>query len=447
MNNNIIMIDVDNLIPHPDNPRKNLGDLTELSDSIREQGIFQNLTVVPAENGKYTVIIGHRRLAAAKLAGLEKVPCAVVEMDEDTQFSTMLLENMQRSDLTVLEQADGIQQLQLRGFSLDEIRQKTGFSKSTINARLKVASLPANEAKKAYENGATLAEYIKIAELEDEKDRIFLLSWAGTNDFEWKYNQAIANRNKMRNLQIAERIIKKYELKELPGHKRWSINYSPIKGFRYNTETFDDQGFEQSIEENIEKSPLYYFDSIEVLLFEKIKKPKTEEPKKSKAEIRADEARAALAEKFETAYNLRKAFCDNFSDYKTYKAAINEHLLFFAAVWGGAYNSNFNGKIAKKVDCADYVSGYEAVREKNSKIYHWCRKPEAAFIVCTALMNDSKDLTAVGYSWGKDMPPYQPNVKLEMIYVFLVSLGYQLSTEEQQLIDGTHELYGKEKTK
>ena len=122
-----IMVPVDQIEPHPDNPRKDVGDVTELAESIKKNGIFQNLTILrtPNENGKSTVIIGHRRLAAAKLAGLKKVPCAVVEMDEDTQFSTMLLENMQRSDLTVLEQADGIQQLQMRGFSLDEIRQKT----------------------------------------------------------------------------------------------------------------------------------------------------------------------------------------------------------------------------------------------------------------------------------------------------------------------------------
>lgn len=445
MNNNIIMIDVDNLIPHPDNPRKDLGDLTELSDSIREQGIFQNLTVVPAEDGKYTVIIGHRRLAAAKLAGLKKVPCAVVEMDEDTQFSTMLLENMQRSDLTVLEQADGIQQLQMRGFSLDEIRQKTGFSKSTINARLKVASLPANEAKKAYENGATLADYIKVSELEHKTDQKELLEYVGNRDFEWKYNALLIEQNKRHNKPRIEEIIKKYKLKELSSNQRWSSNFEQIKSFIFSKETFDEESFVQTIEKNLQSTLLYYFEAYNIVLYEKIKKPKTEEPKKSKAEIRADEARAALAEKFETAYNLRKSFCDNFSDYKTYKAEINEHLLLFAAVWGGDYNSNFKGKIAKKANCADYASGYEAVREKYSKIYHWCRKPEAAFIVCTALMNDSKDLTAMGYSWGKDMPTYLPDVKLEMIYEFLVSLGYQLSTEEQQLIDGTHELYGKEK--
>ena len=100
--NNIQMISIDLLHPHPDNPRKELGDLTELAQSIRENGVYQNLTVVPDETG-YTIIIGHRRCAAAKLAGMQEMPCAVVEMTQHEQLSTMLLENMQRSDLTPYE--------------------------------------------------------------------------------------------------------------------------------------------------------------------------------------------------------------------------------------------------------------------------------------------------------------------------------------------------------
>ena len=73
-------IEVSKIFPHPDNPRKNLGDIQELSDSIKANGVLQNLTVVPMSNGRYTVVIGHRRLAAAKKAGLPKVPCVVTEM-------------------------------------------------------------------------------------------------------------------------------------------------------------------------------------------------------------------------------------------------------------------------------------------------------------------------------------------------------------------------------
>lgn len=88
----ITNIETSKIFPHPDNPRKNLGDLTELADSIKANGIFQNLTVIPGEEkGTFVVIIGHRRLAAAKLAGLETVPCAIADMDRKTQLSTICL--------------------------------------------------------------------------------------------------------------------------------------------------------------------------------------------------------------------------------------------------------------------------------------------------------------------------------------------------------------------
>lgn len=88
----IKQISIELIDPHPENPRKNLGNLTELAESIKANGIMQNLTVVPKDGGRYLAVIGHRRLAAAKLAGLETVPCAVVDMDRKAQLSTMLLE-------------------------------------------------------------------------------------------------------------------------------------------------------------------------------------------------------------------------------------------------------------------------------------------------------------------------------------------------------------------
>ena len=86
------MIAVDKLHPHPQNPRKVIGDVTELAESIKANGILQNLTVVPNndnwdDKSDFTVVIGHRRLAAAKQAGLTELPCAVVEMTEKEQLS------------------------------------------------------------------------------------------------------------------------------------------------------------------------------------------------------------------------------------------------------------------------------------------------------------------------------------------------------------------------
>ena len=149
-NTNLVEIPLESISPHPQNPRKDLGDLSELAESIRSTGILQNLTVVQNEDYTYTVIIGHRRLAAAKLAGLQTAPCVIAEMSEDEQLTTMLAENMQRSDLTVYEQAEGIQLLLDRSFSIADIAEKTGFSESTIRRRAKLLELDKDAFKRSH---------------------------------------------------------------------------------------------------------------------------------------------------------------------------------------------------------------------------------------------------------------------------------------------------------
>lgn len=143
----IVMIPVSKISGHPDNPRKNLGDLSELAESIKQKGVMQNLTVVPHGDG-YRLIIGHRRHAAAMKAGLSEVPCAVVEMTEQEQLATMLLENIQRSDLTAYEQAKGFQMMIDFGESVSSITEKTGFSETTVRRRLKMAELDQNVLEK-----------------------------------------------------------------------------------------------------------------------------------------------------------------------------------------------------------------------------------------------------------------------------------------------------------
>ena len=148
--NVIVSISAQDIYQHPDNPRKDLGDLSELSDSIAKKGIMQNLTVIQGhwdedrnwhENG-YTLIIGHRRFAAAKMAGVQELPCRVVEdMDKKEQVSTMLEENMQRVDLTIWEQANGFQMMLDLGETEESIAEKTGFSKTTVKHRLNIAKL------------------------------------------------------------------------------------------------------------------------------------------------------------------------------------------------------------------------------------------------------------------------------------------------------------------
>lgn len=110
-------LQVDDLHANPHNPRKQVGDVEELASSIRSQGIKQPLLVTPTGetdiggHKQYRVVIGHRRLAAARQAGLSTVPAIVEEMDARREREIMLVENTQRSDLTPVEEADGYQRL------------------------------------------------------------------------------------------------------------------------------------------------------------------------------------------------------------------------------------------------------------------------------------------------------------------------------------------------
>jgi ParB family chromosome partitioning protein len=188
--NNIRDINIAKLHPHPQNPRQDPGDLSELADSIRENGIMQNLTVVKAGNyeegnPQFTVLIGHRRLAAAKLAEIEIIPCAVVTLDEREQMSVMLTENMQRTDLTIAEQAHGIQLMLDLGDTVADVAKRTGFSEATIRRRARLAALDAEKLQASIKRGATLFDYEKIQAFDDPDIQGRLLDVVGTQDFEW----------------------------------------------------------------------------------------------------------------------------------------------------------------------------------------------------------------------------------------------------------------------
>lgn len=141
----VVEIKIEDLKIHPKNVRRKYEGIEELAQSIKENGIMQNLTVVPdkEEEGKYLVVIGNRRLTAAREAGLETAPCVVVEdMAEKEQITTMLMENMNRKDLTVYEEAEAMQMcFEDFGLKVEEIEEKTGLSKTTINHRLNIAKL------------------------------------------------------------------------------------------------------------------------------------------------------------------------------------------------------------------------------------------------------------------------------------------------------------------
>lgn len=156
---------------HPNNPRKDVGDLTELIDSIRAHGILQPITVVPHPDraGEYLNLLGHRRHASAVALALPFVPVVVrVDLDAAAQLAAMLVENLQRSDLNVIEEGAGYQGLLDLGVKRQAIAKHTGRAVSTVTQRLKIAGLPEGFHSAVLEHQLTLEEAVSFADLREE---------------------------------------------------------------------------------------------------------------------------------------------------------------------------------------------------------------------------------------------------------------------------------------
>src|SRR5437868_3984058 len=138
------MISIDLLDPNPEQPRVEIGDLSELTASVREKGILEPLLVRPSTaKGHWMIIAGERRWRAARAAGLREVPCIEMEVDECSVADIALIENMQRKDLTPWEEADGLAALcQRYGYTHEDLAKKVGKSRSTITEALSLAAIP-----------------------------------------------------------------------------------------------------------------------------------------------------------------------------------------------------------------------------------------------------------------------------------------------------------------
>ncbi len=140
------MIPLDKIDPNPEQPRTDFGDLTELTASIADKGVLEPLLVKPSRaTGRWMVIAGERRFRAATAAGLKEVPCIEMEVDDNTVAEIALIENMQRKDLTVWEEADGLVALCERfGYTHEDVARKLGKSRSSVTEALSIAAIPSD---------------------------------------------------------------------------------------------------------------------------------------------------------------------------------------------------------------------------------------------------------------------------------------------------------------
>ncbi len=138
------MIPVEKVRPNPDQPRKALGDLRELTDSIRQKGVLEPLLVryVPHDDAYY-IISGERRYHASRAAGLREIPCIEKIADDAETLELALIENLQRKDLTPFEEAEGLHRLAEQfDYTHDDIAKKIGRARSSVTETLSLRVIP-----------------------------------------------------------------------------------------------------------------------------------------------------------------------------------------------------------------------------------------------------------------------------------------------------------------
>ena len=153
----VTQIAIDEVFPSPFQPRKAFDEdkLLELSQSIKENGILQPLTVRKVKNG-YELVAGERRLKASKIAGLETVPCIVCDYDDTQSAVFAVLENLQRNDLNFFEEAEGISQLiNTLGLTQEEVARRLGKSQPAIANKLRILKICDRQKQIIIEAGLT----------------------------------------------------------------------------------------------------------------------------------------------------------------------------------------------------------------------------------------------------------------------------------------------------
>lgn len=451
MSYDIVNISVSELYQHPDNPRKDLGDLSELAESIKVNGILQNLTVVPNmvtgeitgdtwQRG-YKVIIGHRRLAAAKMAGLEVLPCVVVNMSEREQLSTMLTENMQRTDLTVYEQAQGFQMMLDLGSTVEEIAETSGFSEKTVRRRVKMMELNQAKLKEVSVRQISIGDFDTLAQIDDIKERNKVLESIGTRDFDANMSRAMSMQKERKNRPLVEAWLKEIGAKEIPQQDTWNGKYDAYPGcssYIYLSK-WGEKG--NMPPEEIKGDIFYRLESSFLRLFKKREKAKPE--KKSPEQIARTKAINSAWNKLDeasaVAYDLRKQFVEKM----TMSAKTRNEVMMgamAAALYEAACFNSPDREIIYKVFNIN-TNSYDSKRDEKlaAGLAHLDDNVIPSLVY--ALFGDGDKEKCVDSPYRSDFPTYKLSIKLNLIYDWLVRLGYEMSTEEMQLLNGEYEAY------
>lgn len=185
---------IDSITTNPDQPRKTFDEdlLNELSDSIKQNGVLQPI-LVRRKGSKYEIVAGERRYQASKLAGLKEIPAIVREINDDEVFQLALIENLQRADLTPIEEAKGYRQLlDSKGLTQEALAKVLSKSRSAIANTLRLMDLPI-EVQDLMEEGLLTAGHARaILAVPTEEGRIKLAQKVVTENLTVRQTETLA---------------------------------------------------------------------------------------------------------------------------------------------------------------------------------------------------------------------------------------------------------------
>lgn len=414
----IEMIPIGKLWQHKDNPRKDLGDLVELTQSIKQSGIMQNLTVV--------------------------------EMTPEEQVATMLAENMQRVDLTPFEQAQGLQLMFDFGESIESASQKTGLSVSTVRRRKKLLDFNADVLKAAVEQGATLTDLAQLEKLEDLEAKNRCLEKFGESDFQWRLNSELRKQKEKKAMEEWQRFLADSEAE-------------------YVEEGFDDlvmiasvyaSSFEPSIDRYTER-PLFFSFGVNTNYINFYRrrceaddvKDEVSEERERQAEERQKKM-DRIRELTIIAAATRRDFVKNVTE-KQCAGILNEIAL-------GFIKENFHGIRSDCFELRDHLEDICGLVVSTSNLYQFAttdpvernendiyfenlslimKKEPSRYLFC--ILISIMDPYDEGGYFNKytNRPIYNPFPALDEVYRLLCLLGYEMTEDEKALQDGSHKLF------
>lgn len=195
------------IVPNPNQPRKRFDydELENLAQSIRENGILQPITVRKREDKKYELVSGERRLRAARLVGMVKIPSIVINIDDKNSAMFSIIENLQRQSLDFFEEAEAIEKLVGEyAMSREEVALKLGLAPSTVSNKLRILRLPEEMRFELARAGLTESHARALLMLEDDNQRARALSiivdrHLNVAESERMINQMINRNNRSRN--------------------------------------------------------------------------------------------------------------------------------------------------------------------------------------------------------------------------------------------------------